>query len=506
MAWTILNIDDDEAGRYSVNRLLRREGYDVLDAATGREGYELARSHTVDLIVLDVNLPDANGIDLCRTLKDDRLTATIPVLMLSASFIGAEDRIRGLELGADGYLTEPLEPEVLLAHVKALLRMRQAERGLERALVAAEQANNAKDHFLAVLSHELRTPLNPIMGAIELLSGMRLDDDVRALLQIIQRNALLEARLIDDLLDITRIERGKLTMHLESVGLHKLVDDVVSIFRPEFLVKHLQLGVELTATDQVVRADAARLQQVIWNLVKNALKFTPAGETITVRTDNPGPGRIRLTVADTGIGIEEHQLATIFNAFDQGSEMMHQTFGGLGLGLAISRGIVDSHGGVLTAASAGKGFGAVFTMELETVSESPAVADVPAAPGAGRSLRILFVDDHVDTTSTIKLLLERRGYSVVAVGNVASALEAASRERFDLLVTDIGLPDGSGLDLMQQLGGDGGITGIAVSGYGMESDIDASRRAGFYAHITKPMNIDELIAVIEGAVDDRVDQ
>lgn len=505
MAWTIVNIDDDEAGRYAVSRLLKREGYTVIDAARGLVGLEIVRTQTVDLIILDVNLPDVNGIEVCRMLKEDPATSTIPVLMMSASMIGVDDRVRGLELGADGYLTEPLEPEMLLAHVKAMLRVRKAERALDRARLEAEHASNAKDHFLAVLSHELRTPLNPIMGAVELLAGMELDDEVRSIVHIIQRNAQLEARLIDDLLDITRIERGKLTMQPESVPLHRLIEDVINIFGPEFNAKRQVLTVELAAREQMVFADAARVQQVIWNLVTNALKFTPEGGGITIGTDNPGRGRIRLRVTDTGIGIDESQIATIFNAFDQGSEKVHQTFGGLGLGLAISRGIVDAHGGVLSVSSEGRGRGAEFTMELATVAVEPGLRGVEAPRAdASRPLRILFVDDHADTTATMKMLLERRGYSVVAVGDVASALREAKGASFDLLVTDIGLPDGSGLELMRELGGASGMRGIAVSGYGMESDLDASRRAGFFAHLTKPMHIDDLVTVIENATAERM--
>ena len=504
MAWTILNIDDNEAGRYSVNRLLQREGYQILDAATGHDGLEIARSRHVDLIVLDVNLPDANGIDICRMVKDDPATASIPVLLLSASFIDTVDRVRGLELGADGYLTEPLEPEVLLAHVKALLRMRQAERALDKARQEAETASRAKDHFLAVLSHELRTPLNPIMGATELLSGMELSGEVRAMVDIIHRNAQLEARLIDDLLDITRIERGKLQMHLENVELHGLIADVVNIFRPEIVAKNLDLLVDLTARRHVIRADAARLQQVIWNLMRNAMKFTPAGRSITIRTENvtgdDGLDKVLLIMSDTGIGIEDHQLASIFNAFDQGPLATHQTFGGLGLGLAISRGIIERHGGTLSAFSEGRDKGATFTIELATLAEESTLYEERNHPSPTRRLRILFVDDHVDTAATIKMQLEQRGYRVTTATDVASAVEAASTGVFDLLVTDIGLPDGSGLELMSRLRGKHALKGVVVSGYGMESDIEASRRAGFFAHITKPVDIDDLVNVIESAV------
>jgi signal transduction histidine kinase len=365
MTWRILNVDDNDAGRYSVNRLLMRAGYDVVEAARGREALEIVRKDAIDLVVLDVNLPDMNGLEVCGVLKADAVTAGIPILLLSASLVGPQHHVQGLETGADGYLTEPVEPEVLLAHIKALLRLRRAERELQEAVNDAERANRAKDHFLAILSHELRTPLTPIFGAMDLLRTLELPAEAKSMVEIIERNAYLEARLIDDLLDVTRIERGKLQIHAGDVDVHLLVAEAVNRFRADAEGKRLRLLALYEATEHWVVGDAARLQQVISNLITNALKFTESG-SITVRTSNPEPGMLRVSVCDSGVGIDREDLDSIFNAFDQGSRAVHQRYGGLGLGLAISRGIIEAHGGTIVATSDGPGRGATFSIELVT--------------------------------------------------------------------------------------------------------------------------------------------
>jgi signal transduction histidine kinase len=366
MSATILNVDDHEAGRYAISRILSKAGFNVLEAATGTDALHLVRTAHPDLILLDVNLPDATGFDVCNQLKSDRETSTIPILMISASLVGVGPQIQGLLGGADGYLSEPVEPEVLLAHITALLRMREAERRAERARQESEAANRAKDQFLAVLSHELRTPLNPILTAVSILPDMDLPEEARPLVDIIHRNALLEARLIDDLLDLTRIAKGKLQMQFGHVDVHALLMDVVAICDADIEQKDLRLTMDLRAKGTAVEADTARLQQVIWNVLKNSVKFTDPGGTIAITTENSDPGAIRIAIRDTGIGIEEHLLDKIFDAFDQGAESTNRTFGGLGLGLAISKSIVQAHNGLLTASSAGRGHGSTFTIELNT--------------------------------------------------------------------------------------------------------------------------------------------
>lgn len=378
-----------------------------------------------------------------------------------------------------------------------------------KARGAAEAANHAKDQFLAMLSHELRTPLTPVLNTVQELEGNgELPPDLRAAIEMIRRNVELEARLIDDLLDLTRISKGKVQLRLEIVDAHALIATVLEICGDDIRAKGLQVTTALEAREHYLNADAARLHQVVWNLLKNAVKFTPAAGNITIRSLNPQAGSLRLEVVDTGMGIPLETLPKIFDAFEQGSRA---SLGGLGLGLAITKAIVDLHAGVINAASAGPGHGATFTVELPTVTAAEPLAP-STMPVVGRhhqaggdalaknpgGPRVLLVDDHADTLRSMERLLRLRGYQVWTASSVASALEMAAIHPFDLLISDVGLPDGSGMDLMRKLRQQHGATlrGIALSGYGMEEDVTRSCDAGFSDHLTKPVDMVTLEAAI----------
>lgn len=384
-----------------------------------------------------------------------------------------------------------------------------ARKALQEALARAEAANAAKDHFLAVLSHELRTPLAPVLTtAGALLEDRRLPDDVRESLEVIRRNAELEARLIDDLLDMTRIARGKMRLRFETVDVHDLVGHTVEICRSDVYRKNLTVVVDrLDAGARHVRADPARLQQVLWNLLKNAVKFTPAGGRVEVRTRDGEGGRIVVEVSDTGIGIDPRHLATIFDAFEQSGDDVTRRFGGLGLGLAISRAIVEAHAGELTARSDGPGKGATFRLTLPvTAAPPPAVAGLgttagadgnDGGPGRGRGLRLLLVEDHADTAKVMARLLTNLGHAVTTAHTMAGALALPrGGQQFDLVLSDLGLPDGSGFDLMGRLRREHGLQGIAISGYGMEEDVARAEQAGFVAHLTKPVDFRKIQAAL----------
>jgi PAS domain S-box-containing protein len=378
---------------------------------------------------------------------------------------------------------------------------KESEIELQRAKESAEAANRTKDQFLAVLSHELRTPLTPVLTTVMVLEGEPgLPEELRSGLEMIRRNVELEARLIDDLLDLTRISRGKLQLNLDDVDLHSTINNTLEICCSEIRGKRLDIDLDLRATRYHVRADSARIQQVLWNLIKNAVKFTGESGTVIIRTRNEPPHQLVVEVSDTGIGIDADWLPRIFDAFEQGEGAINRQFGGLGLGLAISRALVEMHGGTLSASSAGRDKGATFTMSMEAHTPRPQLS--PTEPGQQQNnrkvaLRILMVDDHEDTSRAMKRLLERLGYEVETADSVQAALQASARQRFDLLISDIGLPDGSGLDLMRRLKQDCSINGIALSGFGMEEDLQRSREAGFAEHLTKPINFRRLEAAIE---------
>ena len=382
---------------------------------------------------------------------------------------------------------------------------KQHEQELEQAKALAETASAAKDQFLAVLSHELRTPLTPVLTTVQMIEAQSgLPPDLRESITMIRRNIELETRLIDDLLDLTRLTHGKLQLQLTQVDLHQKLRYVLAICDSDIRAKGLALTVDLRAPRRFVRGDPARIQQVFWNLIKNAIKFTPEGGQITVRSTNAPEGSIHIEVIDTGIGIDEPSLLRLFDAFEQGHKDITRLFGGLGLGLTISKALVEQHGGTIAATSEGKGRGATFTVKLPTQpSIEPAnVVDLRGAlPPHPAGCRILLVEDHPDTARVMARLLGRSGYHVRVADSVAAALKASDGERFHLLISDIGLPDGSGLDLMRQLRQKCAIQGIALSGYGMEEDVRRSHEAGFAEHLTKPVNIERLQSTVARLVE-----
>jgi PAS domain S-box-containing protein len=374
------------------------------------------------------------------------------------------------------------------------VRLMAAERA---ARLAAEHASRAKDQFIAVLSHELRTPLNPVLATI---TAMEMDETIppmaRGELSMVRRNVELEARLIDDLLDLTRIARGKMELRRQVVDGHRLLEHVVEICAPELQEKSLTLTVQLAASEHHVHADPARLQQIFWNLLKNAIKFTGPQGKIAVRTHDRD-GNFVLSVTDSGIGIPANALTRIFDAFEQASPDINRRFGGLGLGLAISKALVDAHGGTLSANSAGAGHGATFTLSLPHVAPEPAPKTRAAPSRRTPPLRILLVEDHYDTARVMARLLGNFGHDVVPARSVSEAKAMLSEKSFDLVLSDLGLPDASGHELMRHVRANyPRLAGIAISGYGTDDDIQKSLEAGFVEHVTKPVNIQTLEAML----------
>jgi two-component system CheB/CheR fusion protein len=407
------------------------------------------------------------------------------------------------------YTALSMVTSLLLAAVFAERRQGEEERarllaGEREARAEAEAANRAKDRFLAALSHELRTPLTPVLAiASSLAADESLPAGPRRQLEVIRRNVELEARLIDDLLDLTRISRGKLDLRLEVTDARKLVEHTIEIScGREIAAGRLRVVTDLEPGDQRLWADPSRLTQVLWNLLSNAVKFTPLGGTVTVRSRS-GADRLVLQVADTGVGIDPEVMPYVFDAFEQGRARPRRT-GGLGLGLAISKAIVEMHGGTLAAASEGRDQGATFTLTLPRGRDLPALSEAPEErlpignpKSKIQNLRILLVEDHADTAEAMADLLGLFGHRVTTAGSVTQALAAAAEDdAFDLVISDLGLPDGSGLDLMRQLSARHRLRGIALSGYGMEEDVRQSLEAGFARHLTKPVSLPQLQATL----------
>ncbi len=377
----------------------------------------------------------------------------------------------------------------------------QASIGVQNAQLyrSVQAASAAKDSFLAMLSHELRTPLNPVFMLLASLEQNRdLPQEARDDLLIIRRNLQLEARLIDDMLDLTRIVRGKIALHFETVDLHSVLPLVRDVCQEQIGAQQVETELRLEAIQSCVVADSTRLQQVFWNLLSNALKFSRGGKVLIV-SSNPTPETVRVEVIDNGRGIRPETLKSIFQPFEQGDLATNATYGGLGLGLTISKKVIDAHGGQIFAESGGLGHGARFVVELRTAEcTGTAIAPhQPASPAAARSgARILLVEDHQDTLQTLQRLLSRRGFETACANTAQIASVLADKQKFDLVISDVGLPDRSGLELMRELKEKHQLRGIALSGYGMEADIERSHAAGFVAHLIKPIDF----AALEKAI------
>ncbi len=380
------------------------------------------------------------------------------------------------------------------------------EVALQQAKDAAETANQSKDRFLAVLSHELRTPLTPVLMTLAALEhDPQLRADLREDLTMMKRNIELETKLIDDLLDLSRITTGKLELALEAVDLNQAVQQVCGICRSQLMERGIHLEVDLD--DSVpVAVDPARFQQVLWNVLKNAIKFTPEKGAIRVTTKRLAGDRCEVRVRDSGIGIPAEVLPRIFDAFEQGDASVTRQFGGLGLGLAICKALVELHRGTIRAESTGPSHGSTFVIELP-VGAFAAIEKssdaTPAQNGKSAQLTLLLVEDHPDTARTLSRLLRRAGFAVITASDVASACAAAEREPFDLLISDLGLPDGSGYEIMRRVRETRSVPGIAMSGYGMEADVRRSHEAGFTEHLVKPVDVPELVAAIRRVADGR---
>ena len=509
----VLNVDDYEAARYTRTQYLARAGFEVREAGSGAEALDLAVTQPPSIVLLDVNLPDMSGFEVCRRLKHDPTTASVPVVHLSSTFVNPAHRVRGLEGGADGYLTEPVEPAVLIATIRSLLRVREAEteRDLllareQAARAEAEAANRAKDEFLATVSHELRAPLNTILGWARMLRTDLPEERRQHALETIERNVQHQVRLIDDLLDVSRIIAGKLRLNVQPVHMLAVVQAAVEAVRAAAESKRVTVEADLDPSPAEIQGDPNRLQQVVHNLVSNAVKFTGEGGNVRVSL-KPGRSEVRIIVADTGRGITPEFLPHVFDRFRQAETTAAREQDGLGLGLAIVRHLVELHGGSVTAHSDGIGRGATFTVRLplradvqDADSEAGATQMPFAFPLSG--VRVLLVEDEGDCREVLVAGLQQCGAVVRAVGSAREAL--AALEKPDLphvLVSDIGLPGEDGYALIQQVralapGRGGDIPAIALTAYTRDVDEAAARDAGYQFHLSKPADLEALAEAI----------
>lgn len=624
-------VDDNEATLYSTSRVLRAAGFEVAEGASGEEALDLALKD-IDLMLLDVNLPDLHGFEVCRRLRQHPQSARLPVIHVSATFVTDLDKAHGLDSGADGYLTHPIEPSVLIATIKAFLRARRAEeemhkseakfrtvfenafigivllderlnylevnpamcgvlgrkreeiigfpllsfippggpsdsheiqrsleesgtwrgtfamagpdgrlihlewhisahslRGVRLAVITdisdrmrfeserndllasersaraeAERANYLKDEFLSTLSHELRTPLNSI-----LLWAQRLQHNIGERSQLergliaIERNTKVQAQLISDLLDVSAIVSGKLRLEIRPLDLAVMINNALEGLTPATEAKQLKLQSWFDVNAGLISGDAGRLQQVVWNLVNNAIKFTPSGGQIDLRLERVD-SHVEISVADNGQGIRPELLPYLFDRFRQGDAKSNRSHGGLGLGLAIVKHLVEMHGGTVSASSAGLGRGAKFTVTLPVAAtfRDSLNADSPRVPEFARleGVRVLIVDDDTDTCAVLSRILEETGAVVTKAFNVKSALEQFERSTPQVLVSDIGMPDLDGYALIREVRARGysyqALPAIALTALALPEDRRRALLAGYQMHMAKPIDASELTAAI----------
>jgi len=632
----LLIVDDDPASRYATSRLLRSAGFRTREVATGTQALQEA-GETASAMVLDVHLPDIDGFEIARILHSRPDTARLPILHLTAAFVTDEDKVRGLDSGADAYLTRPVEPAVLVATVQALVRTRVAETAMRRseakfraiyaqavggicllsddgdfldanpamltllgrepeavqghrvvefvppewvervaactahvtnvgsqefpvvrpsgelvylewalsphiepginmALVsdvsartllqqqrehlfererdarsAAEHMSRMKDDLIAVLSHELRTPLNAIMGWTHVLKLRGGSPELMRGLAAIERNGNIQARMISDILDMSRLNVGKMRLSLEPIDPAEAVTAAVNALRPATETAAPNVVIDVVPPSRALRADSSRLQQILWNLLSNAIKFSPPGGEIRVRVREHDDG-VLLTVVDHGRGIEPQFLPFVFDRFTQSDAASNRQHGGLGLGLSIVKQLVEAHGGKATARSAGLGLGSEFEIWLPF---EPRVAPSPEGSGSAftgldeaahaerplHGLKLLVVDDDREACAMLQIILGDLGATVLLAYDAAGGLQMLDASAPDIVISDIGMPGQDGYEFVRELrrresGSARRIPTIALTSFTRSQDQDQARLAGFDLHSSKPLKPHELVQQI----------
>ncbi len=552
----ILVVDDRDENLMALEAVLSDPSYRLVRARSGREALKEVLDQDFALILLDVVMPGVDGYETATLIRERPRSRQTPIIFLTANDFGVNYVFRGYTVGAVDYLVKPVPADVLRSKVAVFVELFRRQEALRKgqeeleskiaertkelatanialsaeiderrkieqervqllhreqaARVEAERANRLKDEFLATLSHELRTPLNAIMGWAHVLTQTSHDrDTVQRAAAVIRQNATAQAQLIDDILDVSRIIGGRLVIESGLVPLRRVIEDAVDSLMPAASAKAIHVTREFTA-DLSVLGDRDRLQQVVWNLVSNAFKFTPKGGSVAVRLIEVD-GDVLVEVSDTGIGISPDFLPFVFDRFRQADSSMSRRHNGLGLGMAIVRHLVELHGGTVTVESAGEQKGTTFRLRLpKHVGEAPHEVTTPGRQMPEdlpftdlerlNGVHVLIVEDDADSRNVLALLLQRLGALVEAVPSAKDAFERLTRRRPDVLVSDIGMPDEDGYSLIRrvrELNGGQRLPAIALTAYARKQDAEAAIGAGYDQHLPKPVAPADLIKAIK---------
>jgi signal transduction histidine kinase len=522
-----LAVDDVEENLIALDALLKREGLVILRARSGREALELLLKHDVALALIDVHMPEMDGFELAELMRGTGRTQRVPIIFLTAGTADTQRRFRGYEAGAVDFLYKPIEPHILRGKASVffdLYRQRQevaaqrdelktAAEEIARLLdesrryaSALQKADQRKDEFLAMLAHELRNPLAPIRSAVELLRLSGGTNGVEnEITEIIGRQVGHMSRLIDGLLDVARIARGRIELRKSHCDLNRIARQTAEDYSRTFAAAGITLDVDQADEPLPVYGDQTRLTQIIGNLLHNASKFTEKGGRVTVATRHDADQQTaQVSVTDTGAGLEPDVLMRIFEPFEQVGKSFDSSQGGLGLGLAVAKGLIELHGGSISVESEGLGKGARFTLTVP-LSKTKEDAAEPSDNGtfdlAGlRPLKILLIEDNQDAASLMRRLLTDLGHQVQVAFEGPSGLRTAAEFQPEVVVSDLKLPgDLTGYDIARGLRSNPQMSNlrlIALSGFGDEHSRQLARSAGFDEYLVKPVEVSALMKAL----------